>query len=713
VTVHELYHVPGLDCPEELALIERGLRRLSGVGAVSADYVGRTLRVEFDPALLESATVVRTLEETGFPGQPALAVVAPLETGAPPIRRSLIIAAALFAAALVAWAFESRRYGVWLSGGLAIVSTLVAGIPVARVGWRSLRQGAFDMNVLVTVAAAGAIAIGYTFEAATAMLLFDFSLWLESASLGRARKAIQSLLALEPPVAHRFEGDGVHDVSADVLRPGDRILIKPGERIAADGAVVGGASTVDEATLTGESLPVEKSTGERVFAGTLNGSGSLEVVVQSAAAESTLAHIARLVQQAQASRSQTQRFVDRFARIYTPVVMVLALLVAVVPPVAVSWGVPGASEAFGAAHWTNWIHRGLVLLVTACPCALVISTPVTIVCGLHRAARLGMVVKGGEHLENAARLDTIVFDKTGTLTTGKFRVERIEPAAGHTAEQVLATAAALEAHSEHPLAAGIVQAAKERGLTLPTASDFLARRGLGIEGTIDGHRYRVGNAELHQQNGHGAAGEAKNDVGLTPAIVADDRGPLGTLWLADTARPEAPAAMQELRGLGVNRLLLMTGDAAPAAERVAKAAGIEQFEASLLPEDKIRRVQELAASGAQVAMVGDGVNDAPALAAATLGIALGAQASATALETADVVIMAANLERVPALISLGRRVRRILTQNIALSLGLKLVVLLLATGGLASMWLAVLADVGTSLVVIGNGMRLVRVRPKE
>jgi len=712
VTVHELYHVPGLDCPEELALIERGLRRLSGVGAVSADYVGRTLRVEFDPALLESATVVRTLAETGFPGQPALAVVAPLETGAPPIRRSLIIAAGLLAAALIAWAFESWRYGVWLSGGLAIVSTLVAGIPVARAGWRSLRQGAFDMNVLVTVAAAGAIAIGYPFEAATAMLLFDFSLWLESASLGRARKAIQSLLALEPPIAHRLEADGVRDVSADVLRPGDRMLIKPGERIAADGAVVAGASTIDEATLTGESMPVEKSAGERVFAGTLNGSGSLEVVVERVAAESTLAHIARLVQQAQASRSPTQRFVDRFARIYTPVVMVLAILVAVVPPLAVSWGLPGASEVFGAADWTNWIHRGLVLLVTACPCALVISTPVTIVCGLHRAARLGMVVKGGEHLENAARLDTIVFDKTGTLTTGKFRVERIDPAAGYMAEQVLALAAALEALSEHPLAAGIVQAAKERGLTLPMASDFLARRGLGIEGTIDGRRYRVGNVELHQQNGRDTV-EAKNEAGLTPAIVADERGPLGTLWLADTARPEAPAAMQELRALGVSRLLLMTGDAAPAAQRVAKAAGIEQFEASLLPEDKIRRIQELTNSGARVAMVGDGVNDAPALAAATLGIALGAQASATALETADVVIMAANLERVPALVALGRRVRRILAQNIALSLGLKLVVLLLATFGLASMWLAVLADVGTSLVVIGNGMRLVRVRPNE
>ncbi|MFO0898514.1 MAG: cation-translocating P-type ATPase [Pirellulales bacterium] len=710
MTVHELYHVPGLDCPEELALIERGLRRLSGVGTVSADYVGRTLRVEFDPALVESAAVVRTLEETGFPGQPALAVVAPLETGAPPIRRSLVIAAGLLAAAFVAWGFESWRYGVWLSGGLAIASTLVAGLPVGRAGWRSLRQGAFDMNVLVTVAAAGAIAIGYTFEAATAMLLFDFSLWLESASLGRARRAIQSLLALEPPIAHRFEAGGVHDVSADALRPGDRMLIKPGERIAADGAVVAGASTVDEATLTGESLPVEKRAGARVFAGTLNGSGSLEVVVERAAAESTLAHIARLVQQAQASRSATQRFVDRFARIYTPVVMVLALLVTVVPPLAVSWGLPGASELFGTATWINWIHRGLVLLVTACPCALVISTPVTIVCGLHRAARLGMVVKGGEHLENAARLDTIVFDKTGTLTTGKFRVERIDPAPGHTPEQVLAVAAALEAQSEHPLAAGIVQAAQERGLTLPAATEFQARRGLGIEGVIEGRRYRVGNAELHEQNGRDVPASAANGDGSTAAIVADDRGPLGTLWLADTPRPEAATAMRELRTLGVSRLLLMTGDAAPAAQRVASAAGIEQFEASLLPEDKIRRIQELTAGGARVAMVGDGVNDAPALAAATLGVALGAQASATALETADVVIMAANLERVPALVSLGRQVRRILAQNIALSLGLKLIVLLLATAGMASMWLAVLADVGTSLVVIGNGMRLVRAR---
>jgi Cd2+/Zn2+-exporting ATPase len=443
-----------------------------------------------------------------------------------------------------------------------------------------------------------------------------------------------------------------------------------------------------------------------VFAGTLNGAGSLEVVVERPAAESTLAHIARLVRQAQASRSPTQRFVDRFARVYTPAVIALALLVAVVPPLAVARGTPGAAAVFGSGMWIDWIHRGLVLLVTACPCALVISTPVTIVCGLHRAARLGMVVKGGEHLENAARLEAIVFDKTGTLTTGRFVVARIEPAEGQTAERVLALAAALEAHSEHPLAAGVVQAAAERGLVLPAASEFRALRGLGIEGTIEGRKYRVGSAALHEALGPGTAQDAERE-GLTPAILADESGRLGTIWLGDAVRPEAARAVQRLRKLGVGQITLMTGDAPAAARRVAAATGIERFEAGLLPADKIRRVQELKAADAFVAMVGDGVNDAPALAASSLGVALGAQASDTALETADVVVMAANLERVPDLVELGRRVRRILTQNVALSLGLKLAVLVLAAGGLASMWLAVLADVGTSLVVIFNGMRLV------
>jgi Cd2+/Zn2+-exporting ATPase len=562
------------------------------------------------------------------------------------------------------------------------------------------------MNALMTIAAIGALGLREWFEAATAMLLFNVSLWLERSSMDRARRAVQGLVQLTPAVAHRIDADGLHDVHPDELDVGERVLVKPGERIPVDGVVVAGESAVNQATITGESMPVERTSGDDVYAGTHNAEGALEVRVGKPAAESTLAHIARQVEQAQVHRAPTARFVDQFARRYTPVVIVLAVLIAFGPPL-----VTGA--ALGA-----WIHRSLVLLVIACPCALVISTPVTIVLGLYQAARRGMLIKGGEHLERAGRVTAVAFDKTGTLTTGEATVIEIVPQAGVTEDEVLRVAASLEQASDHPLAKAILAAARDRRLDLTAVADFSAVRGFGVQGTLDGERCFVGSPRMLRDAGKPIAiapaldGDAARQLlsvngTATIALVGTSSRLLGAIHLADPPRTEAARAIAELHALRIQPLMMLTGDSRAVAGAIARELGIDEVHAELLPDDKVREVGALAKRVPHLAMVGDGVNDAPALAAAHLGIALGSTASDVARETADVVILSPRLERVSELVRLGRRCRRLLAQNIVLALAIKAMVLLLAMADWATMWMAVAADVGASLLVIANGMRLV------
>lgn len=701
-----VYHVPDLDCSEELALIEKGLRDRPGIESISPDYLNRDLRISLDPAQVSAGDVATHLQDIGFAARlkgdsaesssPSTSAIHRHWTTA--VGGVLLVTAAIAFALGMPWS----KVNIFL-----VVSTLCSALPVVRAAWRAVRLKWLDMNALMTIAATGALAIGETAEAATAMFLFGVSVWLESYSLDRARRAVRTLVELAPMVAHRVLKDGTVDVDPGELSTGDEVLVKPGERFPVDAVVEQGVSSVNQAPITGESIPVEKSPGDEVFAGTLNGESAVHVRATKPAADSTLAHIARLVEQAQTDRSPTQRFVDRFARRYTPAVIVLAILLTIAPPLA---GELGLLHSSIATEWTTWLQRGLVLLVIACPCALVISTPVTIVCGLRQATREGMLIKGGEHLENAASIDALAIDKTGTLTNGQPKVVRVEPVGGHREAEVLQIAAALEQQSEHPLATAIVEGAAEQGLTLPSISEFEALRGFGVRASIDGETYYVGNERLMAEYCHAAFSPAEIEIdgGNTLALVATTQQLIGVIYLADTLRDDANESLLHLQELHVRPLVMLTGDRQSVAEELAAKLPIDEVRADLLPDQKLDLVEQMAANYRTLAMVGDGVNDAPALVRSDLGIALGSQASDTALETADVVIMTPRLSRLVELVRLGRTCRRLLRQNIALALGIKLIVLVAAGLGWATMWMAVAADVGASMLVIANGMRILQ-----
>jgi Zn2+/Cd2+-exporting ATPase len=715
----ENFHIPALDCPDELALIERSLRRTSGISQVAPDYLGRNLRVEFDAAHTNAQSILSAIQSAGFPADIAIPLTSTATSpvgqkwGAFDIPRTVVAGAAFLISATVS-AFVGGQ--PWVTASLAIGSAIASSIPVATAAWRAVRLRAWDMNVLMILAAGGAIAIADFFEAATAMLLFAFSLWLERISLDRARRATLSLLALAPNVAHRMLNAGtsteqVVDVDAAELVIGDQVLVRPGERIPADAAVQSGESAVNQAPITGESVPVEKSPGDRVFAGTLNGEGSLVLRITHTSTNSTLARVGRLIEEARASRSRMERFIDAFARRYTPAVIVLALAVMLVPSLLAWSGVTWAATVGPI----QWIHRGLVLLVIACPCALVISTPVTIVSGLYRAAQAGILVKGAEFLEKAANLRAVAIDKTGTVTTGVMHVVQIESFGERTTDDVISLAAALEQHSEHPVAQAIRTAAVERQLVAQTIPSVLALRGFGVRGDVNGETYFLGSPRLFRNSDFqfDASQLARLDRtelasrdAATRVLLGTPTRLLGEFLIADRPRHSAAGAIAELRALGIHRIVMLTGDNAAAAQAVAQEIGIEEVFADLLPQQKIEHVRSLSALGS-LAMVGDGVNDAPALAAADLGIALGGQSSDTALETADVVVMSPDLSKLAELIRISRRCRTLLKQNIAFSLTTKVAVMIVAALGLVTMWMAVASDVGASLIVIANGLRII------
>ncbi len=585
----------------------------------------------------------------------------------------------------------------WTYWTIGVLTTVVAGWNIAQAAWRAVRLASYDMHVLMTIAAVGAIATGEVLEAASTMVLFGVALWLERASVARSRDAVQSLMTFAPTVAHVLHGDHVHDVDPQQVHVGDRLLIRPGERLPVDGVIEQGDASLDESPISGESVPVDKLPGDPVFAGSLNRDGALTIRASKVASESTVAHISRLVEEAQASRSPTQRFVDRFARWYTPLVMVIATLLAIVPPLLF------------LQPWTPWLHRGLVLLVIACPCALVLSTPITIACGLQYAARRGVLIKGGEWLELAGRIDAIAFDKTGTLTQGRPVVVAVEAWGDASSSRVLQLAASLEQASEHPLARAIVLHAQREGLLLLPVEQFVTRRGLGVRGTIAEHSYLIGNARWLIEQGVDATNlEAAANHDHAQVFVAQADKLLGFILLDDPLHCETPQAMQELRSQGVRHVVLLTGDRRTVAERVARLSGIEEWRADLLPEDKVAELEVLREKYPLLAMVGDGINDAPALAAAPLGIALGAGASDTAWQSANIIVMSSHIRRVGETLRLGRRTLQLLRQNVILALLIKSLTMLAAAAGVANMWMAVAADVGASLLVIFNGMRLLR-----
>jgi Cd2+/Zn2+-exporting ATPase len=583
---------------------------------------------------------------------------------------------------------------------LAILSGTWSVLPKA---WRALRSLRPDMNLLMTIAVLGAVGIGEWFEGATVAFLFSLSLALESWSVGRARRAVAALMDLTPQMARIRHPDGrEEEIPAERVEVGSVLVVKPGERIPLDGVVARGESEVNQAPITGESVPAAKRSGEQVFAGTINGDGALEIDVTKAAGETTLAHIIRLVEEAHSRRAPAEQWVEKFARIYTPAVMALALGVLVVPPLAL-----------GGA-WDVWIYRALVLLVIACPCALVISTPVSIVAALAAAARNGVLVKGGLFLEIPARLRAVALDKTGTLTYGRPNVVEVVPLAGHDEPGLLQRVGALEARSEHPLGRAILEYAKERGVEVRPADDFRILQGKGASGRFEGREYWLGSHRYLEERGQETEEihdrlESMSSAGRTVVVVGTGEHVCGLIGVADSVRPESRLAVAAMRAAGVQRIVILTGDNRGTAEAIARETGIDEVRAEMLPAEKVAAIDELLARYGVVAMIGDGVNDAPAMARATISIAMGAAGSDAAIETADVALMADDLSKLPWLIRHSRRTLGVIRQNITFSLAVKAVFVVATFAGLASLWAAIAADMGASLLVIANGLRLLRV----
>ena len=684
-----------MDCPTEEALIRSKLSGMEGIYHLDFNLVQRTLQVHHAKGMQgELLAVLGTLDLDA-----RLANAVDRDTAPPPATANWwvlgVAAAAALASEVVYWQQGGNN---WLVMLLALTAIAGGGLKTYKKGWIALKNRNLNMNALMSIAVTGALLIGHWPEAAMVMVLFTLAELIEAKSLDRARNAIRELLALAPETATVQMDDGRwEEISAKQVDIGSRVRVRPGERIALDGEVIEGLSAVNQAPITGESLPVDKAPGDSLFAGSINESSGLEYRVTAAADNSTLARIIHAVEAAQGSRAPTQRFVDSFARWYTPLVFVVALATAVLPPLL-----------FGGA-WLEWVYRALVLLVIACPCALVIATPVTIVSGLAAAARHGILIKGGVYLEDGRRLRWLALDKTGTITRGKPAQTDFEPWANNDVNTVRSLAASLAARSDHPVSMAVAQAAQDDNIALCQVKAFSALAGRGVKGEIDGEDLHLGNHRLVEELGvcSRELEQRLNNLesqGKTVIMLVGKAGVLALFAVADTVKDTSREAIAELHDLGVKTLML-TGDNPHTARAIAKQVGIDRAEGNLLPEDKLREIEVLTEQN-HTGMVGDGINDAPALARADIGFAMGVAGTDTAIETADVALMDDNLSKIATFIRLSRSTSRILRQNIVLALGIKAVFLALAFAGLASMWMAVFADMGTSLLVVFNGLRL-------
>lgn len=697
-----------MDCASEESEIRRALDGITGVRALSFRLAQRSLRIDAAEDVAEAA--VAAIRRAGFEVQGWPEPVAPATppTGTsmdgdhdpapgPGLNRLLFALAFATGAELLSFlAAETLPIKVL---GLAVAAAAIglAGFDVFKKGLIALSHGRLNINALMTVAVAGAFVIGQWPEAAMVMALYAIAELIEARAVDRARNAITGLLALAPQEASVLQADASWRSVPVASVPLDAVIrVRPGERVPMDGVVTEGSSAIDQAPVTGESIPVDKGVGDPVFAGTINQTGTLSLRVTAAASNSTLARIIHAVEQAQGSRAPTQRFVDRFAAIYTPAVFALALAVAVLGPWLLGWA------------WLAAIYKALVLLVIACPCALVISTPVTVVSGLAAAARRGILIKGGVHLEQARRLKAIAFDKTGTITEG--RPKLVSWNVLDTQLDALAVeriAAALAGHSDHPVSRAIAEGLSTSALAV---TDFKALAGRGVQAEVEGTTYVLGNHRLIEDRGQCSAElEAKlrtlEEAGRTVTLLASAAGPLAFFAVADTIKASSREAVAELKALGLVPVML-TGDNQATASAIARQAGIDDARGNLLPEDKLAAIKSMQARYGRTAMAGDGINDAPALAQSDLGVAMGAAGTDTAMEAADIVVMNDDLRRVAETVRLSRATHRVLWQNIALALGIKAVFLVLAIFDNATMWMAVFADMGASLLVVVNGLRL-------
>ena len=706
------FKIHGLDCADEVAVLKREVGPVvGGEDRLAFDILNARMIVNISPDEVASEKVVAAVAHTGMRAEPWREdQVGDRGFSFWARRGRTILTAASGAASGVGATLHVA--GGWtakpaVAAGAFYLLAMIAGLwLVLPKAWVALKRLRPDMNLLMVVAVAGAVVIGEWAEAATVAFLFALSLELEAWSVGRVRRAVAALFDLAPPTARVLAGGGVErDVPVKGVAVGAVLVVRPGERIPLDGKVNKGSSHVNQAPITGESVPAPKEPGGDVFAGTVNGEGVLEVTVTRAANDTTLARIVRTVGESQSRRAASERWVDRFAAVYTPAVMALAVAVALVPPLL-------------GGGWWEWVYRALVLLVIACPCALVISTPVSIVAALTAAARNGVLVKGGMFIELPATLKAVAVDKTGTLTEGRPAVVEVVPLNGHDEAELLERAAGLEARSEHPLARAVIEYAKAIGVNVTTAEDLRAVPGKGAVGRWQGREFWAGSPRYLAERGQETDDvrrrlDAMAGAGRSVVVVGNETHVCGLIALADAVRPAAKDAIRELKGLGVVRVVMLTGDNEATARAVGKDAGVDEVRAGLLPEEKVAAVEALVAEFGSVAMVGDGVNDAPALARASLGVAMGAAGTDAAIETADVALMSDDLGKLPWLIRHSRRTMAVIRQNVAFSLAVKLVFVILTFAGYSSLWAAIAADTGASLLVIFNGLRLLRVQVTE
>ncbi|PSS50181.1 heavy metal translocating P-type ATPase [Pseudomonas sp. BBP2017] len=694
------FRIEAMDCPTEQTLIQNKLGKLAGVEQLEFNLINRILGVRHTHT--DTLTIEQAVASLGMQAEPlAEGSEEPAAPAAPGKKHWWPLALSGVAAIAAEGIHFAELAPSWVVALVALVSILSCGLGTYKKGWIALKNRNLNINALMSIAVTGAVLIGQWPEAAMVMFLFTVAELIEARSLDRARNAIGGLMQLSPDMATVQQADGQwREVEVKQVALGALVRVRPGERIGLDGEVVSGQSSIDQAPITGESLPVEKGPGDKIFAGTINQAGSLQYRVTAAAGQSTLARIIKAVEEAQGARAPTQRFVDQFSRIYTPAVFVFALAVAVIPPL------------FMAGAWFDWIYRALVLLVVACPCALVISTPVTIVSGLAAAARKGILVKGGVYLEGVRKLDFLALDKTGTITHGKpVQTDHfvLDPLFENRAQ---ALAASLGDRSDHPVSRAISVLAKEQQLTLSEVSAFEALAGRGVRGEVDGALYHLGNHRLVEELGLCSPQlEAQLDAlerqGKSVVLLLDQSGPLAFFAVADTVKDSSREAIAELHELGIKTVML-TGDNPHTAQAIAAQVGIDQAHGNLLPADKLKTIEDLYAQGHRVGMVGDGINDAPALARSEIGFAMAAAGTDTAIETADVALMDDDLRKIPAFVRLSRQTAAILTQNIVLALGIKAIFLAVTFAGMATMWMAVFADMGVSLLVVFNGLRLLR-----
>lgn len=684
------FRVEGMDCADCAVGLEHAMRRVPGVQQAKVYFGSSTVRVWLSPDVSD-AVLYEAAQQAGFRLKPATEHT---HDHADHLRVVQVASASLLG--ILGFALQSMHLPAWAFVPPYLSAIVVGGIPTFIGGWRAIRTRNLDTDALMTIAILGAIGLREWAEATAVVCLFAIGNLLEHLTTERTRRAIRELMDSAPETATVVTSEGLRTVPATMVQKGERIRVRAGERFPLDGEVVEGYSDVDQSTITGESRPVSKSPGDEVFAGTLNQTGLVDVRVTRTYENTALARLIHMVEEAQEHKAPLQHLVDRFASVYTPTVIALAVLLSTIPPLI--WG-----------DFARWFFRSLSLLLIACPCALVISTPVALVAALGTASRRGVLIKGGIFVEAMAQIRAFIYDKTGTLTTGRLRVREIQPLDNHSEEEVLAMAAAVEAVSTHPLAKAIREEASNRNLSIPPAQNTTIVPGKGVEGLIDGKTCRVGNADF-------ACQYVALDMPLLPdgeeegwaqVWVQYDRQTVGRILFEDAKRAESTQIVQDLRALGINHHVMLSGDRASVAQRVAEDLGLDEVRAQLLPEQKVAIVRELRERFKAVAMVGDGVNDAPALKSATVGIAMGAIGSDVAIEAADIALMNDDLRLLPYLVRLSRATVAIIRQNIAFAIGTKLLLLVIAAPGYLPLWLAVMGDMGVSLLVTLNALRLV------